>query len=152
MELVTQIRNEVREKYFAKLLPLTYDLLNDTEWKRLDKEIQKKTLLAIQEGRLSRATFEETIELKKRGYIIIRGLTLQEWQKYFCDILEKHDLHTIKQDVANKKQFLDDLILKNLFTKEQYNKLITVTTCSHKIFALKLEHLFDRMYVFPPLS
>jgi hypothetical protein len=152
MDIITQIRNEVREKYFAKLLPLTHDLLNDTAWKSLDIDIKKKTLLAIQEGRLSRAKYEEISELKKRGYIVIRGLTLQEWQKYFCDILEKHDVHNIKRDITNKKHLLDDLILKNIFTKEQYNKLVTVTACSHNIFALKFEHLFDRMYNFPPFQ
>ena len=146
MDTIYQIRNDVRETYFGSLAPLTLKFLNGTIWKDFDEEFQKETLLVIHKGRLEKAKYEENRELEKRGYIVVRGLTLQEWQDYFCDIFDKYKL--IKKVVYT----IDEITIKDIFTKEQYNKLVTVVVYANKYIKIKEQHLLNRKYTFPPVQ
>lgn len=143
MEQIKEIRNQTRINYFARLPSLNLNSLDGSIWQNSDSELKMLTLQAKQRGRLDRAKYEEIIALEKAGYIVIRGLTLQEWQNYFCDIIDD-----IKINILNKKKIYVDI--KNFFDKEQQNKLITVLVYSNK-YKFNEECLFQRDYKFPPL-
>lgn len=140
METIKKIRFEARNSYFSKLEPLKLEILDNTVWKSQSHEIKLKTLEAIQEGRLTKANYIEIEALKKAGYTVIRGKTLEEWQNYFCDILDKKN---IKLNPLN----IDDVLLKQIFTKEQYSKLITIIYSSKNKLKIDETKLLDRRFI-----
>ena len=139
---IKEIRNQTRIDYLAGLPLLTLKSLDNGIWNNSTNELKIYTFQAIQKGRIDKAKHEEIIALEKAGYIVIRKLTLQEWQNYFCDILDN-----IKSSISSKKNIFIDI--KHFLNKEQYNKLVTILVYSNK-YKFNEEQLFQRTYKFPP--
>ena len=144
MDTIREIRDNARTYYLDNQSTLSIKSLEGGIWDRVDDKMKTQTLQAIQKGRIDKAKHEEIIALEKAGYIVIRGLTLQEWQKYFCDILDD-----IKSSMSAKKNIFIDI--KHFLNKEQYNKLVTVLVYSYK-YKFSEEQLFQRDYKFPPFA
>lgn len=136
MEKIREIRQKVISNYSYK---------NDIDmelWKCVEDNIVLSLAKAKLEGHKSKIKFEEKIALEKEGFIIIRGLTLEEWQKYFCDIVDN-----ITKNISNIK-ILSSNHITDFFEKYEYNKLITVLAYSKK-YNFTQEQLLDRKYIFP---
>jgi hypothetical protein len=144
MDKIKEIRNKARTYYLDTQSILTIKSLEGGIWDRVDDKMKTQTLQAIQKGRFEKAKYEEIIALEKAGYIVVRGLTLQEWQHYFCDIADnnKYSMSTKKNIYFNDKYFLN---------KDQHNKLVTVLVYSNK-YKFTEEQLFQRDYKFPPFT
>lgn len=141
MDIIKKIRTKTRNYFFSNIKPLEMDFLNDTVWNNSDINVKTKALRAIQEGRLKRVEIEEANSLKKEGYIVIKGKTLQEWQHYFCGILDK------KKIIFNKTQ-IDEFILQRIFTKQDYGKLIAVICLANDKDIVNERTLLDKNYIF----
>lgn len=141
MDTINKIRSKTRNDFFANVEPLQMDLLNDTVWYNAEINIKKKTLHAIQEGRLKRVQIEEANSLKKVGYTVIKGKTLEEWQHYFCEIL---DNKKIKLTLSS----IDEFTLQKIFTKQDYGKLIAVICLANNKEVVNERTLLDKNYVF----
>jgi hypothetical protein len=140
MEKIQNIRFNARNEYFSKQKPLKIDLIENSIWSSVNQELKLKTLQVFQESRLIYAKKAEKDALIKEGYTVIRGKTLQEWQDYFCKILENKK---IKLNFNN----LDEFILKQIFTKEQYSKLMAVLYSANNI-KINEKFLLDRNHIF----
>lgn len=141
METIIKIRTKARNDYFASIKPLKMEFLNDTVWKNVEISLKIKTLQAMQEGRLKRAEIEETNALKKNGYTVIRGKTLEEWQHYFCDILDKNNIKI-------NSSFIDEFTLQRLFTKQDYGKFVAVLCLANNKELVNERTLLDKNYTF----
>jgi hypothetical protein len=141
MDRINKIRTKTRNDFFSNIKPLKMDLLNDTVWNNAEINIKTKTLQAIQEGRLKRVEIEEANSLKKAGYTVIKGKTLEEWQHYFCEILNNKN---IKLPLSS----IDEFILQRIFTKQDYGKLIAVICLANNKELVNERTLLDKNYVF----
>jgi len=141
MDRINKIRTKTRNDFFSNIKPLKMDLLNDTIWNNAEINIKTKTLQAIQEGRLKRVEIEEANSLKKAGYTVIKGKTLEEWQHYFCEILNNKN---IKLPLSS----IDEFILQRIFTKQDYGKLIAVICLANNKELVNERTLLDKNYVF----
>lgn len=141
MDRINKIRTKTRNDFFSNIKPLKMDLLNDTVWNNAEINIKTKTLQAIQEGRLKRVEIEEANSLKKTGYTVIKGKTLEEWQHYFCEILNNKN---IKLPLSS----IDEFILQRIFTKQDYGKLIAVICLANNKELVNERTLLDKNYVF----
>jgi len=141
MDIIKKIRSKTRNDFFANIKPIEMDLLSDTVWNNANINLKIKTLQAIKEGRLKRVEFEEAKSLKKAGYTVIKGKTLEEWQHYFCEILDK------KKIILNKIH-IDEFILQRIFTKQDYGKLIAVICLGNNKELVNERTLLDKNYIF----
>lgn len=141
MDRINKIRTKTRNDFFSNIKPLKMDLLNDTVWNNAEINIKTKTLQAIQEGRLKKVEVEESNSLKKAGYTVIKGKTLEEWQHYFCEIL---DNKKIKLTLSS----IDEFTLQRIFTKQDYGKLIAVICLANNKDIVNERTLLDKNYVF----
>ena len=141
MDIIKKIRSKTRNDFFANIKPLDMDLLNDTVWNNADINLKTKTLQAIQEGRLKKVEIEEATSLKQAGYTVIKGKTLEEWQYYFCQILDN------KKIILNKTQ-IDEFTLQKIFTKQDYGKLIAVICLGNDKDLVNERTLLDKNYIF----
>lgn len=141
MDRINKIRTKTRNDFFSNIKPLKMDLLNDTVWNNAEINIKTKTLQAIKEARLKRVEIEEANSLKKAGYTVIKGKTLEEWQHYFCEILDNKN---IKLTLSS----IDEFILQRIFTKKDYGKLIAVICLANNKDLVNERTLLDKNYVF----
>jgi hypothetical protein len=146
MDKIEQIRIKTRTDYLNSLPAITIRSLDNEIWAAHDNDMKLLTLKAREQGRLDKAKYLETIALKNAGYIVIRGLTLQEWQKYFCDVVD-----FIRITKPNRRFFtIDDI--KDLLNKEQKLKLFALLTYSGIEYIFTEEELFQRNHPFPPFD
>lgn len=141
MDIIKKIRNEAKNNFLSNVEPLKMDLLKGTIWDTTSIDLKNKTLKAIHEGRLKKAEFEEINALTKAGYIVIKGKTLEEWQNYFCNILDK------KNKKINLSR-IDEFTLQQIFTKQDYGKLVAVICLANNKEKINEKTLLDKNHIF----
>lgn len=144
MDKIEEIRSKSRLGYLDSLTPLTIKNLDGEIWANCNNDTKLLIIKAKKQGRLDRAKYLENLALKNAGYIVIRGLTLQEWQQYFCDATD-----VIKKINPGLRFFSTDDIISLLTTKQKI-KLSAILAYSGIEYKFTEEELFNRNHPFPP--